>query len=186
MKTFPAITSCEVNMDQDEASRLTSDVDATEHSVRVQRLVELAGVLPDSGMIGFSGQAAEWLFEDVKATWLYGCFTSTVLTAHAFCCVQLAGVIRLLPDAPEMPTEPDSLEHLADLAARAAGLDIDTQARLVDLHDRYRAYSAADLHEFERRLERHVLETQAVTDEHPLLVDAREALITSVRLLYRR
>ena len=43
-------------------------------------------------MLGFSSQAPQWLFEDIKATWLYGCFPSTVLTAYALCGLQTAVV----------------------------------------------------------------------------------------------
>lgn len=173
-------------MDPDEASRLIADVDEHDHAGRYERLVELTELLPDNDMIGFSGQAAQWLFEDIKATWLYGCFTSTVLTAHAFCLLQVAGSIRLLPDDPGLPDEAPSLEHLAALAVEAGVLDVELQARLIDLHDRYRAYSAAHLHEHEARLERHLIEAGALTDEHPLVLDARQALRTSVMLVYRR
>jgi hypothetical protein len=88
---FPATTRCEATMNKDEASRLINEVDVSDHDGRAERLVELTGLLPDDGLIGFSGQAAEWLFDDIKATWLYGSFTSTVLTAYAFCSLQVAG-----------------------------------------------------------------------------------------------
>ncbi len=173
-------------MDQNEASQLITDVDETDHDGRTERLVELTELLPNEGMIGFSGQAPQWLFEDIKATWLYGCFTSTVLTAHAFCSLQIAGWLRLLPDDPGLPDEPESLEHLAAIAVEAGAIDVELQARLLDLHDRYRAYTAAHLHEHEGRLERHVVEAEAVGSEHPLLTDARHALITAVSLVYRQ
>lgn len=169
-----------------EASKLVSDVNSSDHEGRTERLVELSELLPDDGLIGFSGPAAQWLFEDTKATWLYGCFTSTVLTAHAFCRLQLAGWIRWLPDDPELPEEAESLEHLAALAVTAGVVNIDTQARLVDLEDRYRAYTAAHLHEYKARLERHLLEAESVGEEHPFLLNARAALLTAVLLLYRR
>jgi hypothetical protein len=173
-------------MNPDEASRLIVDVDEREHIDRTERLVELMELLPDDGMIGFSGQAAQWLFEDIKATWLYGCFTSTVLTAHAFCMLQVAGWIRLLPDDPGLPDEANSLDHLASLAVEAGVVDIDLQARLLDLEDRYRAYTVAHLHLHEARLERHLIEAETISAEHPLLVDARHAVTTAVSLLFRR
>jgi hypothetical protein len=173
-------------MDQIEASRLITAVDERDHRDRGERLVQLTDLLPDDGMLGFSGQAAQWLFEDIKATWLYGCFTSTVVTAHAFCLVQLAGWVRLLPDDPGLPDEAQSLEHLAALAVSAGAPDVELQARLVELHDRYRSYTASDLHKHDLRLERHLVEAEAVTDEHPLLLDARDALTTAVRLVFRR
>ena len=135
-------------------------------------------------MIGFSGQAAKLLFEDIKASWLYGCFTSTVVTAHAFCLIQVAGGIRLLLDEPSLPAEAISLEHLAALAVRLARSDIDLQARLIDLDDRHRAYTAVHLQEYEPRLEDHLAEAE-VGGDHPLLLDARSALTTAARLLYQ-
>lgn len=173
-------------MDQDEASRLIADVDRRDHAGRAERLTELMELLPHGGMVGFSGQAAQWLFEDVKATWLYGCFTSTVVTAHAFCLIQVAGEIRLLLDDPSLPTEVNSLEHLTALAVEAGALSIDLQARLIDLDDRHRAYTAVRLHEYEPRLEHHLAEAEALGGGHPLLLDARSALTTAARLLYRR
>lgn len=173
-------------MNPDEASQLISDIDERDLAGRTERLVELTELLPGDGMLGFSGQAAQLLFEDVKATWLYGCFTSTVLTAHAFCSLQLAGLIRLLPDDPDIADEVGSLEELAALAVEVAAVDVDTQARLVDLHDRHSAYTAAHLCEHEARLERHLIEAETMTDEHPLLRDARLSLVTSARLVYRR
>jgi hypothetical protein len=181
-----ATTGCKETMDQNEASQLITDVNETDHDGRTERLVELTELLPNEGMIGFSGQAPQWLFEDIKATWLYGCFTSTVLTAHAFCALQISGWLRLLPDDPGLPDEPESLEHLAAIAVEAGAIDVDLQARLLDLYDRYRAYTAAHLHEHEGRLERHVVEAETVGGEHPLLTDARHALITAVNLVYRQ
>ena len=72
-------------MNQHEASLFTTEVDERDREGRAERYVELTELLPNDDMIGFSGQASHWLFEDIKATWLYACFTSTVLTAHAFC-----------------------------------------------------------------------------------------------------
>jgi len=172
-------------MDRNEASRLVAEVDVSDHEGRTERLVELADLVPDEGMIGFSGQAPQWLFEDVKATYLYGCFTSTVLTAHAFCLLQIAGLLRLLPDDPGLPDEAESLESLARIAVEAGVVNIELQARLLDLHDRYRAYTASHLHEYEGRLERHIVEAEAIGGEHALLTDARHALTTAVSLVYR-
>ena len=171
-------------MNEDEASRLISTVDDDDHDNRVARLVEMEGLLPTSSeLMEFAGQEAKWLFDDVKATWLYGCFTSTVLTAHAFCLLQLANAIRMLPDDPGLPDEPDSLEELAAIAAAREVIDIELQARVLALHDRQRIYSAAPLHEHEFRLERHLVEAQSMSDEHALLVDARQALTTAIELV---
>jgi hypothetical protein len=172
-------------MDQAEASQLISRIDEEDHVGRSERLVELTGLLPSDEMEGFSGQAAQWLLEDVKATWLYGCFTGTVLTAHAFCCLQLAGRIRFLPDDPTLPDEAESLEDLAAFAVTAGVIDVDLQARLLELHDRVRFYTAAGLHVHDVGLDRHLVEAAAATGEHPLLLDARHALTTAVRLIHR-
>jgi hypothetical protein len=173
-------------MDQNEASDLIAEVDASDHQGRTERLVELTELLPSEGMLGFSGQAAQWLFEDIKATWLYGCFTSTVVTAHAFCTQQLAGSIRMLPDDPSLPDEAESLEHLAAIAADRGIVDVDLRALLIELSDRSLSYTATHLHEYDARLERHLVEAEALSDAHPLLVDARQAITTAIRLVYRR
>jgi hypothetical protein len=171
-------------MDASEASREVSSADNVDHEDRVQRLLELDSLLPTSEkLIAYAVQAARWLFDDVKATWIYGYFTSTVLTAHAFCSLQLANSIRLLPDDPNLPDEADSLEQLAGFAATHHLIDIELQAGLVVLHDRQCAYTAAPLHEHQLRLERHLVESEIVSNDHALLVDARQALITAVELL---
>ena len=163
-------------MDAEQASRLITEVDDRDHLQRRARLVELTHLLPDDEMFGFAGPAAHWLFEDVKATWLYGAFTGTVLTAHAFCLLQVASWIRLLPDDPRLPDEAQSLERLAAFGVEAGVLDVDLQPRLIELQDRYRAYAAANLHVHEARLERHLEEADSMTDEHPLLTGTRGPL----------
>jgi hypothetical protein len=136
--------------------------------------------------IGFSGQAAEWLFEDVKATWLYGYFTATVLTSHAFCTHQLAGLIRMLPDDPSLPESAGSLEDLAEICERQGVIGIDLRAKLVALHDIASVYLSAGLHEYGAQLEQHVIESELFTDEQSLATDARAALECSIALLHRR
>jgi hypothetical protein len=173
-----------VNIDEHDASELIAEVDERDHEDRAARLVELTGLLPEEGAIGFSGQAAKWLFDDVKATLLYGCFASTVVTAHAFCSLQLAGLMRLLADDPGLPDEAGSLEQLAAMAISAEAIDVDLQASLIELHERHRDYTAAHLHEHEGRLERHLGEASAAMPGHPLLLDARAALTTAIRLLF--
>ena len=98
-------------------------------------------------MMAFSGQAAEWLFDDIKATWLYGYFSATILSAHAFCMLQLANVIRLMPEDPGLPQEAESLEHLATVSAAQGLVDVTLQSHLVTLHDLHRTYTVANLHE---------------------------------------
>lgn len=146
-------------MDLEEASRLVSEVDDRENADRGTRLVELGDLLDDRRM-GFHGQAAEWLFEDVKATWIYGYFTATVLASDAFCKHQLAGLIRLATDlAP--PTRPNgSLEELAALAEQRGVIDDETYARLVSLHDVTATYMSASVTEFNTLLERRMADSQ--------------------------
>src|ERR1700693_5488093 len=99
-------------MQERDASQLIAAVDAREHQARCERLVYLTDLLHDDRLVGLQGQAAWWLFEDVKATWLYGCFASTVLTSHAFCCQQMSGLLRLHRDDPDLPSTAGSLEDL--------------------------------------------------------------------------
>lgn len=122
-------------MDFEEASHLVADVDARDHRDRTERLVDLVELLGDD-VVGFSGQAAEWLFEDVKATWLYGYFTATVLTSYAFCVHQLAGLVRMALDDPSIPETDGSLGTRGSL--RAARADRPRGAREVDRPARQR------------------------------------------------
>jgi hypothetical protein len=91
----------------------------------------------------------------------------------------------MLADVPRLPDEAESLEQLAAIAVEAGALDVERQARLLELHDRYRLYAFAHLHEYEARLERHMVEVAIIGTEHHLLSDARLALVTSVSLVYR-
>lgn len=172
-------------MDASEAARLIAEKDASDNSERGARLAELDALLGE-GLIGFSGQAAAWLFEDVKATWIYGYFAATVLTAFAFCRHQLAGLIRMLPDDPALPTHAGSLEELAEMCERRGLIGVASRALLVALQDTADAYLSIGLHEHHMRLERRVLDAEEFTDEDPLLADARSALVCSVALLHRR
>jgi hypothetical protein len=61
-----------------DAARLIEETDDDERDARAGRLVELSDLL-GSRPLALHGLAADWLFEDVKATWLYGYFTGTVL-----------------------------------------------------------------------------------------------------------
>ncbi len=91
----------------------------------------------------------------------------------------------MMPDDPSLPEEAQSLEHLAAIAVDAGAIDLDLQARLLNLHDRCRAYTAAHLHEHQLRLERHLVEVESVGDEDSLLTDARQAVTTAISLVYR-
>jgi len=172
-------------MDFDQASEAVAEVDARDHNDRATRLVELMNDLPADDIIGFSGQPAQWLFEDVKATWLYGYFAGTVLTSHAFCMHQLAGLIRLLPDDSSVPETAGSLEELAEICDRQGTIDVDVRAKLIALHDSANAYLSIGLHEYGSLLERRIVEAERFAEDDSLLADARAALECSIALLHR-
>lgn len=173
-------------MDQQEAVELIAQADESERAERAERLIELMLLLGDES-VGFSGQAAAWLFDDVKATWLYGYFTATVVTAHAFCLRQLSGRMLVLPDEPDLPDMVDSLEELAAMCDERGLISIELRARLVALHDSTSAYTTVDLHEQDLSLERRLIDAEVVgADDHPLLADARSALECCVELLQWR
>lgn len=167
------------------AAHAVGDVDRRENKDRAVRLVELEAMLGDD-IVGFSGQAAQWLFDDVKATWIYGYFTATVLTAYAFCMHQLSGLIRMLPDDPSLAEQITSLDILAATAQELMLIDVSLRAQLVTLNDVGAMYLAVGLHEYNTRSERRVVEAEVFVEEHPLLSDARAALRCSVGLLHRR
>jgi hypothetical protein len=169
----------------DEAMQALAEVDAREALDRAARLVELTALLGEDD-IGFSGQAAHWLFEDVKATWIYGYFAATVLSSHAFCVQQLAGLLRLMPDDPALPESAVSLELLAALAEDRSVIDLDLRARMITLDDSNSVYASAGLHEYHRDAERRAIESERFTNEHSLLADARLALGCSVAVVHRR
>jgi hypothetical protein len=174
-------------VDRAEAERELREIDDADRGGRVARLVELSDMLPEGGEIGFSGQAGQWLFEDVKATWLYGCFVATVLSAAVFCQVQLAGLFRSLPDDEGLPEQAASLEELAGLAAERGLIDTSLQAQLVVLNDAANAYLDTALHETMLRVERRLVDAELLgAEDQPMLQDARTALAASVALLFRR
>lgn len=172
-------------MDFDDALTALLDVDARERPGRAARLVELTDLLGEDD-VGFSGEAAHWLFEDVKATWIYGYFVATVLSARALCSQQLAGLLRFLPDDPTLPESADSLELLAALSEERGVIDIDLRARLVTLDDVNRVYGSVGLHEYHGDAERRAMDAERFTTEHPLLTDARLAVECSIAVLHRR
>ncbi len=172
-------------MDPTEAIAAFDDLERVDRPARIRRLQELAGLLPDQGEEGFASRAADWLFEDVKTTWIYGCLAATVVTAHAFCWLQLAAAIRELPDDPDLGESPLTLEALAAYAAERGIVGLDTQVRLTDLHDGERRYEERGLHQHDGRLERHIAEI-AVPEGEALLEDARQALRTACALLFRK
>lgn len=171
-------------MELDHALRLITESDNDDRAARAARLVDLSDLLGDRSR-ALHGQAAEWLFDDVKATWLSGYFTATVLTAYAFCAQQLAGLVRMVSNDSELTDDASTLEMLAELAGRHGIVDLDERARLVRLHDSAAMYLSADPSTYRRQLERRVEDDESFTDEHTLLVDARSALECCVGLLHR-
>jgi hypothetical protein len=169
-----------------EAASLISARDANDHAGRIARLLELSELLPDQDALGFSGPAAALLFEDLKATWIYGYFTSTVVTSNAFCHLQLSGTLRLLAEVPPALTGVQSLADIAGVAVDAGAIDVSIQALLVTLVDAATRYSAVDHDQYDPGFERHLLDVEAVSDEDPLLLDARQALLAATKLVYRR
>ena len=162
-----------------------ADVDNQERAGRATRLVEMTDLLGDE-TVGFSGKAAGWLFDDVKATWLYGYFTGTVLTAYAFCVQQLAGLVRMVLDDPAVPDEAGTLEELAEVCERNGLIDLELRAHLVTLHDCANVYLSAGLVEYGAQLEQRMADAEFFTGDHSLLTDARAALECSAALLHRR
>lgn len=171
-------------MELEEALQTVAAVDARDNESRAARLIELIDLLPES-VVGISGQGAHWLFEDVKATWIYGYFTATVLASHAFCLQQLAGLLRLLPDDPWLPESATSLEVLAALAEERGEVDLDLRAHLTTLDDIARVYISVGLREYHPEAERRAIDAERFTGEDSLLADARIALLCSVALLHR-
>lgn len=172
-------------MDLDEALETLAEVDGREIADRAARLVELTALLGDE-ILGFSGQAAQWLFEDIKATWIYGYFAATVLAANAFCIQQLAGLLRLLADDPSLPETATSLEALAALTEERGLITVDLRARLVTLNDIAHVYGSAELHEYQAKAEHRALEAERFAGEDNLLTDARSAVMCSVAVVHRR
>lgn len=172
-------------MELNHAVDLIAEADDRDREERAARLVELTGLLRDEPQ-GFTGQAAAWLFDDVKATWIYGYFTSTVLTAHAFCIQQLAGVNRLLSKELADPLQLISLDKLAELSGGRGLIGLDLRARLVTLHDSANLYLSANIYEYRPDLEQRIADAQSFTEDHTLLIDARVSLECSVALLLNR
>ena len=162
-------------MDLADATALIEQADNNERDRRAARLVELTGLLGDAPGLSY-GQGAYWLFEDVKATWLYGYFTATVLTAHAFCVQQVSGRLRTLASGADLARTVESLETFAELAQRHGVISLQSRARLVELHDAAKVYLSSDLSTYRRDLELRVQEAETYADEHSLVRDARTAL----------
>ena len=79
--------------------------------------------------MGFGGQAAHWLFEDLKSTWIYASFTSTVLTARALCMLQLANSIRLSSDDATLPEEAAATLEEREPRLQSSGISLISNCR---------------------------------------------------------
>lgn len=169
----------------DAARRAVASFDERELVERASRLQELDALLDDREH-GYSGQAAQWLFDDVKATWIYGYLTATVVAAYAFCVQKLSGLVRMLPDDPGLPDGSMALDLLAAIAHQRGLVDVRTRAQLVALHDAAQGYLSSNPHEFPAQTERRAAEAEEFADEHMLLTDGRRALECAITLLHRR
>lgn len=101
-------------MDLTDAREAIAAADSSDLEDRAHRLVERNAALPD-GHVALAGEAADLLFADVKATWIYGYFAATTVVAASFC-IQPAGRLRLFSDDDELPHATKSLEEVAALA----------------------------------------------------------------------
>lgn len=156
-----------MGMDFQESSRQITERDLAEHERPSLRLAELNDVMPNSEFIGFAGTATELMFEDVKATWIYGYFTSTIITSYAFCLQQLANKMRLVGDAQGDVGETLSLDAIVNIAATQGLIGVDLQAELLQLHDRAMPYILANTIEHLLLLDRHFNDATHVSDEDP-------------------
>lgn len=174
-------------MERSDALKAIADIDNQDRSGRVERLQELTELLPDDGLVGFNGTAAQLMFEDVKATWIYGCFTSTVITSYTFCVQQLAGNLRMWTDiSSDGISSAPTLEGLGAIAQTYSLVTPGLHARLVELHDRAQMYLKVSLDEYQPGLESHLIDVDLHTDDVALLTDARRALTTATSLLLVR
>lgn len=169
-------------MDLTDAREAIAAADSSDLEDRAHRLVELNAALPD-GHVALAGEAADLLFADVKATWIYGYFAATTVVAASFCIQQVAGRLRLFSDDDELPIATKSLEEVAALAHERSLIDIDLRAELVALHDAAQVYSFADLHEDRRAATERAMAAAHFSDHDHLLEDARLALRCSIAVL---
>ena len=172
-----------MGMDQERASSAVAEVDSVDHAERTNRLVQLANAMPTSERIGFAGTGPELLFEDVKATWIYGAFTSTIITSYFFCLQQLANKIRLLGEISSESNDTLSLELVANIATDLGIIEVELQARLLKLNDLSMAYMLTSTVEHRLLLDQHFIDATQVSDEHPLLADAQHAMLVAISLL---
>ena len=173
-------------MEIGEALAAVQDADDRDHSERARRLVELSEMVGSSDAVFFS-QAAEWLFDDVKATGIYGYFSATVVTAYAYCTSHLAGLLLLGRDERDLPDAVDSLEGLAAACTRGGLIDVDLQAMLSELQLSADAYLPTTLSTAPRVLEQRLGEASLLSsNEHPLQAEARAALSCCTSLIFSR
>lgn len=93
-------------MDSEEAVTALRLADESSILDRAGRLTDLTDLLGGAS-VNFQGDEAEVLFDDVQATWVAGYLAATIISAHAFCSFQLAGLIRLNTDLFQIESERD-------------------------------------------------------------------------------
>ena len=170
-------------MDQEQASLKITEVDSVDHEERINRLVQLMDAMPTSEHIGFAGTGPQLMFEDVKATWIYGAFTSTIITSYVFCMQQLANKIRLFGENVPDHIDTLSLETIANIAADLEIIEVDIQARLIQLNDLSMAYMLTSTVEHRLLLDQHFADATQFSNGHPLLADAEHAMLVAISLL---
>ena len=118
-------------MNEGAARRLVQDADDASREERALRLSEAARHPNWDRPKLFVGEGARLLFEDVKATWIYGYFTSTILSSAGFCQLQVTGATRLI-DVEATRGTGDALDRLRTVVALGL-IDQEQQARLIEL-----------------------------------------------------
>ena len=163
-------------MNLEEATRLIQTGDADLLADRALRLLELDELLEGDWQGPYSSSLDETLFfEDIKATWIYGFFTSTIVGAHAYCRLQLMNSLNLAGSRP-FANDAEDLSQLAGQAASAGLITAAEHARLLELEDLHRIYTrASGPTAIGLALEGHLDAKESAFGETPQLADARDA-----------
>lgn len=169
-------------MDSEEALAALREMDELSINDRAERLADLIDGLGD-GPVHLQGDEAGVLFDDVQATWIAGYFSATIVSAHAFCSLQLAGLIRLRTDRFKAQERLGlSLEQLAQLASGSNIIDTAAQGLCIELAERQKDFVDDQTPVRSLRYRSHTESSLEFDSEHPLLTSARVALSASIAL----
>ncbi len=168
-------------MTPEEARSAIESADALDAAARADRLIWISGEFPDE--VAVHGTAAQLLLDDVKATWIYGFFASTVVSAHAFCLLQLTRTIRLHTDELSVNERFVSLTYLAELAHGNGLISGESRVLLIRLEDRRLDYVDSQSDQYEDRLETHLREAQQFDNAPPLYSDGQLAVAACASIL---